>query len=175
MSDFIRQNAIDIMIADTSLQAYKDIRDKLGEKQLTVLEAIKSHPDSTNFRLAKILGWEINRVTGRVNELAGLGYIEQSGIVRDINERPAKTWRYKQRGHNYMFPLFPQNTEQPNITETTETSSPRSTIKYKVNWLTRAGKTESRVTSSLKEADRIVSFLAKNHIIAEKIAILTRG
>lgn len=72
------------MIADTSLLAYREIASKLSAKQRAVLEKALEvfGPDHfTRKRLARALGWEINRVTGRVLELIKLQQFEECGTV----------------------------------------------------------------------------------------------
>ena len=60
-------------VQETSLLAYREIKPKRGKKQLEVynvlLEASQRGFDMTNLELARLLGWEINRVTPRVHEL----------------------------------------------------------------------------------------------------------
>jgi hypothetical protein len=74
------------MIQQTSLDAYSDIEDSLGERQLQVLryfrELSKTHPnlDFTNTELSFSLELPINRITPRVYELRNRGYLEQSQI-----------------------------------------------------------------------------------------------
>jgi DNA-binding MarR family transcriptional regulator len=53
---------------DTSLLAYQQLT-KLSDKQQSVLVYIHGHPDSTDKEIAEGLGWAINRVTPRRNEL----------------------------------------------------------------------------------------------------------
>lgn len=54
----------------TSLSAFADIIESLGEKELIVLQAIKRLQPCSDKMIAKELGWTINRVTGRRNSLA---------------------------------------------------------------------------------------------------------
>ena len=61
---------------DTSLKAYKDILDTLGDKQRQVLETIKYFGICTDRMISESLRWNINSVTGRTNELVKLGIIE---------------------------------------------------------------------------------------------------
>jgi len=44
---------------------------------------IKSKGKVTNRMIAKALGWDINRVTGRVTELVSLGMVTSSGTHFD--------------------------------------------------------------------------------------------
>ena len=44
---------------------------------------IKSKGKVTNRMIAKHLGWDINRVTGRVTELVSLGMVTANGTHKD--------------------------------------------------------------------------------------------
>ena len=63
------------MIQNTSLEAYKVLTPDLGSLQEIVYNTIMDHPNSCNHELAKILGWEINRITPRVKELRDKGLV----------------------------------------------------------------------------------------------------
>lgn len=78
-------------IADTSLYAYRSINN-LGDKQATVLEKIEEIQPCSNKQIARSLGWEINRVTGRVNELAKMGLVTTKGAAIGETGRPEKMW-----------------------------------------------------------------------------------
>ena len=52
-------------------------------KQQTVYGAIKTTIPATNRNIAKALGWDINRVTGRVTELVNLGMVTSNGTHFD--------------------------------------------------------------------------------------------
>lgn len=82
-------------VASTSLFAYKSIVN-LGAKQTTVLEKIEELQPCSNKQIAKSLGWEINRVTGRVNELAKLGLIKTERTATGETGRPEKLWEIKE-------------------------------------------------------------------------------
>ena len=56
-------------ISETSLEAFKKIRAKLPESRKAVYETLKQLGCATNMMIADKLGWSINRVTGRINEL----------------------------------------------------------------------------------------------------------
>tara|TARA_R100000008_G_C3481743_1_gene114205 strand:+ start:341 stop:517 length:177 start_codon:yes stop_codon:yes gene_type:complete len=55
---------------------------------------IKSKGKATNRMIAKHLGWDINRVTGRVTELVNLGLVDAEGTHYD-NEtnRTVTLWK----------------------------------------------------------------------------------
>lgn len=84
-------------IQPTSLAAYAaEVRPTLGERQARVLEAFKRHPDLTNNELASVLGWQINRITPRTNELVKRGLVEEAGKrACRVTGRTAIAWRVK--------------------------------------------------------------------------------
>ena len=53
---------------------------------------LQINTDFTDKELQKLIGWEINRVTGRRNELVALKRIEIAG-EKVQNERRVTTWR----------------------------------------------------------------------------------
>ena len=78
-------------IASTSLFAYRSINN-IGDKQSKVLEKIEELQPCSNKQIARSLNWEINRVTGRVNELAKMGYITTKHTGIGDTGRPEKMW-----------------------------------------------------------------------------------
>lgn len=83
-------------VAETSKQAYDSIKEKLGKNQQIVLGTIAIHEPVSNEKLAYILGWEINRITGRVNELEKAGKIEKSEKYGFSKAgRKVKQWQVK--------------------------------------------------------------------------------
>ena len=82
-------------VASTSLYAYGSITD-LGDKQAKVLEKIEEMQPCSNKQIARALGWEINRVTGRVHELAKMGFIKSDGVRINELGRPEKMWEVKE-------------------------------------------------------------------------------
>lgn len=86
---------------DTSLEAYSEIKSELGKKQMEVLQVIHRLKKCSNRMIAQTLGWEINRVTGRVNELNAEGYIEAWEKVRDEDTgRNVWTWTVTEKGEH---------------------------------------------------------------------------
>ncbi len=76
------------MIRDTSESAYRAIEPELSGRRREVM--LKVHEvftgrTFTRKQLAKALGWEINRVTGRVLELIERGYLQEleAKVVED--------------------------------------------------------------------------------------------
>lgn len=64
----------------TSLNAYRrEIAPSIGERQQFVLNAIRMHDTMTDKEIKDYLGWEINCVTGRRNELVKLKLIRKAG------------------------------------------------------------------------------------------------
>lgn len=65
----------------TSLMAYANINKKLGEKQREMLGIFKYYGELYDRKIADILNWPINSVTGRRNELQKKGYIMKVGTT----------------------------------------------------------------------------------------------
>ena len=66
----------------------------IGMKQQTVYGAIKTTTPATNRNIAKTLGWDINRVTGRVTELVNLGMVISDGTHFDTQtNRTVTLWK----------------------------------------------------------------------------------
>ena len=82
-------------LANTSLLAYSSIQE-LGNKQMEVYEKIVELQPCSNKTIAESLNWEINRVTGRVNELAKKGLIKSEKVARNGNGRLEKLWEIKE-------------------------------------------------------------------------------
>jgi hypothetical protein len=82
---------------DTRDQSYEDLLNggTLGDKQLQVFKAICGRTGS-NRQVSLLLGWPINRVTGRMKELRGMGLVEDAGHTYDIQtNRMVHVWRVK--------------------------------------------------------------------------------
>ena len=82
-------------IAFTSRLAYDSLQE-LGNKQAEVLEKIEELQPCSNKDIARSLKWEINRVTGRVNELAKKGLIKSERVARNDAGRLEKLWEIKE-------------------------------------------------------------------------------
>jgi len=87
-------------VVDTSIIAYKKIMPKLAAKQETVYNAIAHASrcgfDLTDKELSRVLGWEINCVVPRRNELEKLGLIvacckRKCGVTDEM----AYSWKVK--------------------------------------------------------------------------------
>tara|TARA_R110002096_G_scaffold421311_1_gene626887 strand:+ start:599 stop:850 length:252 start_codon:yes stop_codon:yes gene_type:complete len=81
------------MIRTTQVSSLKQLKN-LDGKRKTVYDIIKSKGKATNRMIAKALNWDINRVTGRVTELVGLGLVNADGTHYD-NEtnRTVTLWK----------------------------------------------------------------------------------
>ena len=84
-----------MVLTHTSKLAYESIQE-LGNKQLEVLGKIEELQPCSNKDIAKSLNWEINRVTGRVNELAKKGLIKSEKVARNSIGRLEKLWEVKE-------------------------------------------------------------------------------
>ena len=88
------------MIQETSLEAYLEVKPRLGEKQKEVYRLLKNATrvgfDMTNMEIAQALKWSINRVTPRVYELrqAGLVVLSQKRLC-SVTGRRAMAWKIK--------------------------------------------------------------------------------
>ena len=79
-----------------SLDSYKDLKDKLSLRQIQVLQELKALKTGTNRMIAKSLGWDINRVTGRVTELRDKGLIVYAKSHFDTEtNRTVNLWKLK--------------------------------------------------------------------------------
>lgn len=59
---------------------YSMIKPELPEKRRMVFEVILANKSVTRKRIASILGWPINCVTGRVKELLDANLIKEEGV-----------------------------------------------------------------------------------------------
>ena len=80
-------------IRKTQVASLKILKPTIGKKQMTVYGAIKTLDIPTNRNIAKSLGWEINRVTGRVTELVNKGMVKANGTHKDAQtNRTVTLW-----------------------------------------------------------------------------------
>lgn len=71
-------------IPDTQLSAWDELQNTVEGKRAIVFEAIKKcKKGATLFELQKVLGWSINRISGRVTEL------QKEDLIRDSGKRRA--------------------------------------------------------------------------------------
>ena len=79
------------LVRTTQVDSLKQLKPTIGMKQKTVYGAIKRLIIPTNRNIAKELGWEINRVTGRVTELVSKGMVKANGTHKDAQTNSTVT------------------------------------------------------------------------------------
>ena len=68
---------------NTSLDAWADVRSRLGDRQESVMTALEiAEQPLCDVELSERLGWPINRVTPRRGELVDLGLVEDAGVEK---------------------------------------------------------------------------------------------
>lgn len=73
------------MIQSTSKQVYfSEVLPTLGDRQKAIYSVLNKHYNLTNKELSSLLGWEINTITPRVNELV------KKGFVHEVERRKCK-------------------------------------------------------------------------------------
>lgn len=80
-------------VQQTSLFAYAQIREELGERQQQVLDAITVFGPLSNKDIAKRLHLDINSVTPRCLELRKKGLVELDRVDVGAGGRKACYWR----------------------------------------------------------------------------------
>jgi Mn-dependent DtxR family transcriptional regulator len=74
------------MVTETSLLAYSEVLETLGERQRLVYNAIKELGEADNLQISKYLNIPINSITPRVKELrdkklVGVSKVDKSNIT----------------------------------------------------------------------------------------------
>ena len=81
-------------IRKTQVESLKKTKVNIGAKQKTVYAVILAKGMATNRMIAKELGWDINRVTGRVTELVSKGMVTANGTFKDVEtNRTVTLWK----------------------------------------------------------------------------------
>ena len=81
------------MIRTTQVSSLKKLKN-LDGKRKTVYDILVLKGSATNRMIAKALGWDINRVTGRITELVGLGMVTSDGTTYDSDtNRTVTLWK----------------------------------------------------------------------------------
>lgn len=81
------------MIRKTQVDSLKQLEPTVSGKRKQVYNVIKSKGQATNRMIAQELGWDINRVTGRVTELVNLGMVATVGTHFDTDtNRTVTLW-----------------------------------------------------------------------------------
>jgi len=82
------------MVRKTQVDSLKKLKPTVAKSRNSVYNVIKSLTPATNRNIAKHLGWEINRVTGRVTELVRLGMVAAEGTHKDKQtNRTVTLWK----------------------------------------------------------------------------------
>ena len=80
----------------SQVDSYTELKESgtLSRRQDQIYKALKEQGMATNRMIAKHLGWDINRVTGRVTELVNLGKIDTAGNYLDKEtNRTVTLWK----------------------------------------------------------------------------------
>ena len=81
-------------VRQTQVDSYLELTDDLSNRQSVIFDAIKALGKGTNRQIAQHLGWDINRVTGRVTELVNLGKVIPTGTYFDVEtNRTVTLWK----------------------------------------------------------------------------------
>tara|TARA_R100000742_G_C4276532_1_gene97682 strand:- start:1660 stop:1914 length:255 start_codon:yes stop_codon:yes gene_type:complete len=82
------------MIRQTQVDSLKKLKKTINGKRKTVYDMLLIKGSATNRMIAKALGWDINRVTGRITELVGLGMVTADGTTYDNDtNRTVTLWK----------------------------------------------------------------------------------
>lgn len=87
---------MDDVISDTQRDSWESLQDTVEGKRRRVLDVISnSSRGATLFEICKVLGWPVNRISGRVTELRKNGRIVDSGYRRENPEsgKSGIVWR----------------------------------------------------------------------------------
>ena len=80
----------------TSLQAFTDILEDLGTRQMQVLKAFKEIQPCSNLMLSKHMGLPINCITGRCKDLRDYGIVMMDKVdICEFTKRKVTYWRIK--------------------------------------------------------------------------------
>ena len=85
------------MVNQKSIDSYNELiaDGTISARQHQVLKCLKEElGQATNRMIAKSLGWDINRVTGRITELRNKNLVEYAGDYYDQDtERTVNLWK----------------------------------------------------------------------------------
>jgi hypothetical protein len=92
-------NAAASSVQQTSLFTYRnEVLPTLSERQQAVLAELRQRENMTNSELAVALGWQINRVTPRTNELVKAGQVvEACRRYCRVTGRTCIAWKIKSK------------------------------------------------------------------------------
>ncbi len=75
------------MMQDTSLDAYRTIKDQLNPRQQKIFDQLQISGSCTNEKLSDLLSLPINQITPRILEL------REKGLVKMMWQEPGKSGR----------------------------------------------------------------------------------
>jgi len=82
------------MARKTQVDSLKKLKQTIDGKRKAVYDILVRKGSATNRMIAKALGWDINRVTGRITELVGLGMVTADGTTYDSDtNRTVTLWK----------------------------------------------------------------------------------
>lgn len=84
-------------------EVYRSIQEHLSETRSQVLIALWELGSGTDNDIAMKLGWEINRVTGRRNELQDLKLVDNIGLEKGPYKHPRTVWKVNEIQINYYL------------------------------------------------------------------------
>lgn len=81
-------------VRDTSIISFIQVKKNIGVKQTQILSAVRHLGEPTNLEMSTFLGWPINQITPRTNELVKKGLLAEAGKRPcHVSGRLALTWR----------------------------------------------------------------------------------
>jgi transcription initiation factor IIE alpha subunit len=87
-------------------EVFREIQKHLSESRFQVLTALWQLESGTDNEIAEKLGWEINRVTGRRNELLELKLIDNIGQEPGPYRYPRTIWKVNELQVNYFLTQY---------------------------------------------------------------------
>lgn len=87
-----------LAVAETDSRTTRDARyhalTDLGAKQRAVYAVVAKYGPLSDRQIGELMGWSVNRVTGRRYELVALGLVEQAGTALDpATDRRVALWQ----------------------------------------------------------------------------------
>lgn len=83
------------MIKDTSLIAYLSVLPETALARASVMKALNEIGEACNQEVSKYLGWEINRITPRMNELVKMKLVEGEKKYYQKTKKTVYFWKLK--------------------------------------------------------------------------------
>jgi hypothetical protein len=120
------------MLTDTSYDAFQKVRPNVTKSQAAVLKVIREHPEGlTDAEINYYLGWTINRVTPRRNELMERQKGDPQnrtrlGLIYDAGIRPCRVTKSSAHAWKARVPVLPaaRETKVPKANEYADEQRP---------------------------------------------------